>query len=221
MAAVSAILVVALGLRLWGLSWSLPWPLHPDERTPVEQARRMVETGDLNPRYFLNPTVFAYLLAGELRIVGPLGSLAGPLASDVPGSAHLLARLNSALIGTASVGLLYSIGALVVGRGAGLLAALFLAFSFVHVRASHYGVNDVAAVGVLLVSLLFAVRLLKQPTLRWYVLAGLVGGLATSTKYSMGLFFAPIVVAHLLAQREPGQRPWSRARSRIPRLPRK
>jgi 4-amino-4-deoxy-L-arabinose transferase-like glycosyltransferase len=210
-ASLGAILAAALGLRLWGLDWSLPWPIHPDERTPVEQARTMVETGDLNPRYFKNPSVFTYLLAGELLVIRPLGSLAGPLAYDVPGSAHLLARLNSALIGTASVGLIYLLGANVLGRRAGLLASLFLALSFVHVRGSHFGVNDVAAVGVLLISLLYTARLLQRPALRWYVLAGLAGGLATSTKYSVGFFFVPIVAAHLLAPHAAGQRPWGAA----------
>jgi hypothetical protein len=37
------------------------------------------------------------------------------------------------------------------------------------------------------------------------VLAGLFGGLATSTKYSMGFFFAPILVAHCLASYKGGR----------------
>jgi 4-amino-4-deoxy-L-arabinose transferase-like glycosyltransferase len=197
------IVALALGLRLWGLGWSLPWPIHPDERTPVDQARAILASGDLGPEDFKNPSLFMYVIAGELLITRALGPLAGPLAWDVPGSTHLLARLTSALIGTASVVVLYAIGATLFGRRAGLLAALFLAVSFIHVRNSHYGVNDVTAVGLLLASLYFATRLLREPSLRWYVLAGLVGGLATSTKYSMGFFFAPILVAHWLGNRGP------------------
>jgi 4-amino-4-deoxy-L-arabinose transferase-like glycosyltransferase len=199
------IIALALGLRLWGLNWSLPWPIHPDERTPVDQARAMLASGDLGPEDFKNPSAFIYLIAGELLVTQTLGTFAGPFGWDVPGSTHLLARLTSALVGTASVGVLYAVGASLFGRPAGLLAALFLAVSFIHVRNSHYGVNDVTAVGLLLVSLYFAVRLLRRPALRWYVLAGLVGGLATSTKYSMGFFFAPILVAHWLASRGSAQ----------------
>ena len=199
------IVALALGLRLWGLSWSLPWPLHPDERTPVDQARAILATGDFGPDDFKNPSLFTYLITGERAITRVLGPLAGPLAWDVPGSTHLLARLTSALIGTASVVVLYAIGDTLFGRRAGLVAALFLAVSFIHVRNSHYGVNDVTAVGLLLLSLYFTTRLLRQPALRWYVLAGLVGGLATSTKYSMGFFFAPILVAHWLTSRGTAQ----------------
>lgn len=203
-------MALALGLRLWGLAWSLPWPVHPDERIPVDQARAMVASADLDPEYFKNPSLFTYLIASELLVTQRLGSLAGPLAPDTPGSTHLLARLNSALLGTTSVAVIYAVGATLLGRQAGLVAALYLAVSFIHVRNSHYGVNDVPAVGLLVVSLYFASRLLRQPTLRWYVLAGLTGGLATSTKYSMGFFFAPILVAHCFASFGPGQQRWGR-----------
>lgn len=198
------VVAVALGLRLWGLDWSLPWPIHPDEITPIRQARAMLASGNLSPDDFKNPSLFIYVIASELLISRALGPLAGPFAADVPGQAHLLARLASALIGTASVVVLYAIGNTLFGRRVGLVAALFLAVSFIHVRNSHYGVNDVPAVGLLLVSVYFAARLLRQPALRWYVLAGLFGGLATSTKYSMGFFFAPILVAHCLASYKTG-----------------
>lgn len=206
----SLIIALALGLRLWGLTWSLPWPLHPDERTPVDQAREILTSGDFGPDDFKNPSLYGYLIAGELVVTRALGSIAGPLAWDVPGSTHLLARLTSALVGTASVAILCAIGTALFGRRVGLLAALFLAVSFIHVRNSHYGVNDVTAVGLLLASVYFSIRLLRQPAVRWYLLAGLVGGLATSTKYSMGFFFVPILVAHWLANRPPWRGPVDR-----------
>jgi hypothetical protein len=194
------VLGLALGLRLWGLSWGLPSVLHPDEGIYVERARAMAESGDLNPKYFQNPSLFTYLIAGGLLLTHALGPLAGPLAPDVPGAAYLLARLLSALLGTAGVALLYAIGATLFGRRVGLLAALFLAVSFLHARDSHYGVNDVAATTLLLLSVYFAARLLRQPSLCWYVLAGLAGGLATSTKYNASFFFAPLLAAHCLAR---------------------
>jgi hypothetical protein len=146
-----------------------------------------------------------------MLLVRTLGPLAGPLAPDAAGSGILLARLASALSGAASVGLLFAIGATLFGRRVGLLGALFLSVSFLHVRDSHYGVNDVPSLALLLLSLYFGVRLLRQPTPRWYVLAGLAGGLATSTKYSMGFFFVPLLVAHWCARRPPDRRPWDRA----------
>src|SRR5207247_6571329 len=61
----------------------------------VDKAEDMVRAGDLNPRYFQNPTLLTYFVAAELLGTRLLGPLAGPLTPDVPGSANLLARLDS------------------------------------------------------------------------------------------------------------------------------
>lgn len=80
----------------------------------------MLASGDLGPDDFKNPSLFIYMIAGELVLTRALGPLAGPLAWGVPGSTHLLARLTSALVGTASVVVLYTIGATLFGRRVGL-----------------------------------------------------------------------------------------------------
>ena len=76
-----AILALALGLRLWGLNWGLPWGFHWDEIRYVDVAQEMLRTGDPNPRYFKNPSLLTYLIAGELLVARALGPLAGPLGS--------------------------------------------------------------------------------------------------------------------------------------------
>jgi hypothetical protein len=199
-----ATLALALVLRLWGLGWGLPWAFHPDEIFYVDQAQDMLRFGDPNPKYFKNPSLLTYLIAGELLLARALGQLAGPLAPGAPGATYLLARLDSALLGTAGVALLYATGTALGGRRVGLVAAALLAVAFLHVRDSHYGVNDVPASTLLILSLYFDVRLLRNPSPGWYLLASLAGGFATSTKYNMGLFFVPLLAAHLLATRGMG-----------------
>jgi 4-amino-4-deoxy-L-arabinose transferase-like glycosyltransferase len=203
-----AILLLALGLRLWGLTWVPTRGLHPDEDIYASRAEFMVREGNPHPRYFQNPSLLTYLVAGQLLVARALGPLAAPLGPDPLSMAFRLARLDGALLGTAGVGLAFATGAALFGRRVGLLAALFLAVSFLHVRDSHYGVNDVPSAALLALSLYFDARLLRHPALRWYALAGLAGGLATSTKYNMGFFFVPLVAAHWLAPRAPGRRPY-------------
>ena len=198
-------LAIALALRLWGLSWGLPWALHPDEGHYVDRSQAMLEDGEPNPRYFNNPSLLTYLVAGELT----LARLVWPSIEDQPAVPYLLARATSAALGTFGVALVAVIGARLFSDRVGLAAAVFLALSFLHVRDSHYGVNDVPSVSFLLLSLYCAVRLLAQPTWRWYLLAGLCGGLATSTKYNMGFFFIPLLVAHFLATTRRGSAAWS------------
>jgi 4-amino-4-deoxy-L-arabinose transferase-like glycosyltransferase len=210
LALLGAILLLALGLRLWGLTWVPAQGLHPDEDLYAAKAARMVREGDPHPRYFQNPSLLTYLVAGQLLAARALGALGGPLGPDLPSAAFRLARLDGALLGTATVGLVFAAGAALFGRRVGLLAALFLAVSFLHVRDSHYGTNDVPSAALLALSLYFDARLLRHPTPRWYFLAGLAGGLATSAKYTAGFFFAPLLAAHWLAPRGPGRRPYDR-----------
>src|SRR5262245_17436020 len=113
---VGGVLALGLGLRLWGLDWGLPWAFHPDEINYVDHAQDLVTTGNLNPRYFENPSLLTYLIALELLVLRALGPLAGPLAFDQPGGAYLVARLDSALLGTASLALVLSIGRVLFGR---------------------------------------------------------------------------------------------------------
>ena len=110
-AAVGPILLLALGLRLWGLTWIPARGLHPDENHYAEVAAGMVRNGDPNPRYFQNPSLFTYLIAGQLLAVRALGPLAEPLGPDPVSAAFRLARLDGALLGTAGVGLAFLTGA--------------------------------------------------------------------------------------------------------------
>jgi len=88
------------------------------------------------------------------------------------------------------------IGWRALGPWTGVLGALFLALAFIHVRDSHYATNDAPAVFLLTLSVAASMSLLRRPCLRTYLLAGLLGGLATSTKYNAGLFVVPLVTAH-------------------------
>ncbi|MCC7104056.1 MAG: glycosyltransferase family 39 protein, partial [Chloroflexi bacterium] len=193
------ILGLALLLRLTGINWGLPWAFHLDEPNYVERALEMVRTGDPNPGYFENPSFFIYVVSGALTAARALGPLAGPFDPDRPGGPHLVGRAASALSGVASVALLAASGAALFGRTVGLLAAALLAVCFLHVRDSHYAVNDVPATALLLLSFYGSARLLASPDRRWYLLAGLAGGLAMSTKYTMASFILPLLAAHVVA----------------------
>ncbi len=193
LAILGAIVALALGLRLWGLSPDRGF--HYDERLYAAKAERMLDTGNPHPRYFKNPSLLTYVIAGELLAARALGPLGVQPTADAPRPAFWLARLTGALLGTAGVALAFATGAALFGRRVGLLAAAFLAVSFLHVRDSHYGVNDVPSAALLALSVYFDARLLRRPALRWYLLAGLAGGLATSTKYNMGFFFVPLLLA--------------------------
>src|SRR5512141_510271 len=59
----AVILSVALGLRLWGITFGLPYALHVDERALALPALKIIQTGDYNPHRFDYGSLHIYLLS--------------------------------------------------------------------------------------------------------------------------------------------------------------
>lgn len=207
---VPLILMAAFALRIWGIDFGLPNTLaRPDETTLVHRALA-IGAGDLNPHFFRYPSLHFYVLA----LVYGLYFLAGRATGHFdgvedfqyeffaePSTIFILGRLLSAMMGTASVALVYSIATRWRGRTAGVLSALFLAVAFLHVRDSHFLTLDVPATFYLLVACLFAWRQFDQPNTRTALLSGLFLGLATSTKYNVVLLAPMILLAVAFSSR--------------------
>ena len=147
-----------------------------------------------------------------------------------PGPYFLLGRLLSVFMGTASVYLVYRLGRVAFGRPAGLLAALFLAVVPLHVAYSHMAVTDMTAAALSLLAFVFLQRAtggaragdgiaagssgaadapagkhagrVAAGGRRWLILGAVAAGLATSTKYNLGMLVLPATIAAVYACRE-------------------
>jgi hypothetical protein len=207
-----AVLALALALRLHGITWGLPYAfINPDEGTVVPKAFA-VARGQLNPMFFYYPSFFFYVLAAVFWVASPFWALftgellvrRGAFVVD-PGSFYLLARLVVVAFGVAAVYLVYRLGREAYGTLAGLLAAVFLAAEPLHVAYSHLAVTDVPAVTLGLLGLLLLLKGAKGQGrgegLRWLTLGAVAVGLATSTKYNLGMLVLPATVAALYGGR--------------------
>src|SRR3954471_20359528 len=68
-AAMAALLVGALALRLWGVKQGLPYVYNVDEASNfVPTAVSFYFTDSWNPHYFVNPPGFSYLLHGVFAV---------------------------------------------------------------------------------------------------------------------------------------------------------
>src|SRR6185436_19115458 len=130
-----AILVLALWLRLWGVTFGLPYDYQISEQMYVYAAQTM-EGGGIEK---IRPLFGSYqiLMLAAHRLLAPvLASLdLGPrLAATLqePTVFNLLGRLISAVLGALTVLPMYWIGRRIWNRVAGLLAALFLAVAYIH-----------------------------------------------------------------------------------------
>jgi 4-amino-4-deoxy-L-arabinose transferase-like glycosyltransferase len=218
---VAGVVVIALGLRIWGVNFGLPYLEHVDEWNTAERAMNMVRTGSLDPhdyqhpglrpddrQAFTYPTLTTYMQAGVFSLKFLQGVSAGlydgtsmlaqPLIKD---DFYLWGRAFSAILGALTVLLLYFLARRAYGRGVGLVAAVFLTFFYLHARNSQWLTTDVPSGFMALVPFFFILPILEgKDSRKYYLFAGLFAGLAVATKYNNALILLPLVLAHVLGR---------------------
>ena len=148
----------------------------------------MLSLGDLNPHLFYHPPLLLYCTALLSKLLNLLE------IDQSRGIVTLIAgRSVSALAGTVSILLVYLLARrLLEGRRATLAAAALFAFAPLSVTCSRYLKEDSLLVaGVLSATLLWVISVQRQSH-RWFLLAGLVGGIAAATKYT-GFLVIPLI----------------------------
>jgi Dolichyl-phosphate-mannose-protein mannosyltransferase len=200
-----AILVAGFVVRIWGISFGLPHrECRPDETIVVTQTLGFF-SGDLNPHSFSYGSFYKYVLFILYIFYFLIGKVTGKYSetSDLlnefardPTSFYLIDRCVSALLGTATCFVLYKLTERLFDRKTALFASLFLSLSYLHVRDSHFGTVDVPLTFFLMVALLFIIKSYEDKTTKNYLISGILGGLATSTKYNGVIVVAPMLVVH-------------------------
>jgi len=196
-AALSGVLALGLGLRLWGIAQGLPYVYNLDESDHfLPRAVAMFRDG-LNPHYFANPPAYTYLLHVALALwIGGATAVAHTYAHD-PREVYVLARVCAALLGTIALWELYIVGSRLLGRAAGLIAAAIEAVAFLPVYYSHLALNDVPTLAPLTLSLIGSAGILRRGRGRDHLIAGVGLGLACATKYTAGIVLVPLLAAAL------------------------
>jgi 4-amino-4-deoxy-L-arabinose transferase-like glycosyltransferase len=220
----TAILIGSFGLRVWGGGFGLPayTRYHPDEHALVDRAAAILWTGDWNLHRFNYPPLYAYLQAGAYALYflyGVTQELWRHVPAFVVPNYYLIGRLQTALFGTLTVLIVYLTGRQLRGRRTGLLAAVLLGGSYLHVIHSHYATFDVMLTFWISLTLLFSSSILARQdsdahehmTVR-YFLAGLCAGLAGATKYNGAIVIIVPLLAYFLAA--PSEK-WGRFSGRL------
>ncbi len=210
-----AIVLLAFALRMTGIRWGLPGGEHlvssyrPDEYSLFAWLRRM-DPGqmDFNPHIYFNGTFLLFVLAGFYKALSLLGMIT---VSSSPafyyqhpeelGKIFLSGRMLMVFFGTASVAILYQAGKEAFGKRAGLIAALLLAITPLHVVSSKHMLVEPAAVLWFTLACLYALRIVRNAGTRDYVLAGIVTGSACAVKINCAPWGFLLVFAHLLRER--------------------
>lgn len=215
----AAILLMAAGMRLWGLFHDLPFSYFGDELHFMKRSMAL-GTGDLNPHWFHKPALFMYvwLFVYGLYFLG--GMALGRFESTAEFGAHfltspgpflLLGRLVVFACGVATVWVVYRLARKAFGsERAGLASALVAAVLAPMVASSQHMKTDVP--GGLLIALSVLVYLHTWDDLRWrpLVLAALLAGVAMGTHY-YGIVLVPAFVTMELWNGLRRRLPWRKA----------
>jgi len=219
---VALIIGLGLALRLWGIGWSLPdarHPLatyHPDESINLNAARAAdIPHGQFDIQFYNYGAFYFYLVSfaqtfgrgwglipttPNLSIPQGAQPTAAQWATLAPENAALFltGRIVTALLGAATIPLLFALGRRLYGTRVGLTAALLYAIAPLAVQHAHFLTVDVPATFFVTLALLWAARLWKQPDWKNVIWAGVWAGLAAATKYNTGcVLLAPLVALAL------------------------
>jgi len=211
-----SIFALALGLRLWGINFGLPFLYHSDEGAVIMPALNIIRTGDYKPIRLDYGSAYIYGLAalyipfflygawrGYFRTVADL-----PVYADYrqigqypfPG-VFVLARCLTALLGSLTVLVVYRLGNRLAGWRAGLIAAAWLAVAPLHVLNSHFGSVDVPAALLITLAVARSLDVFERGDAGDYIWAGALVGLSASTKFTSGIALSALLVAHALRAR--------------------
>lgn len=206
-----ALSLLGLILRLWNISFDLPYITTPDEVHWARKALHMLKSGDLNPRYLVHPSLYFYANFFAIGLWYLVECLLGRFesVSDIQDPFYftigvgfapqpeviLVMRTLTAVVSSLTIPF-----AMMVCLRGGMRAieaftvALAVALSPIGIRHARLVSGDAYVEVFFLVALLFALRANQTGHLKHYMLTGIAAGLATSAKYN-GMAAAVLLAA--------------------------
>ena len=182
-----ATLAASAALRCAWLDYDLPWAPETDAYKFVDEATRIVQSGQWRPHDLQYPTGYTYLLAVLQWLFGVQTTYA----------AHLCARVVSAGFGLVTLWGLGRFCRAVAGPACALVATALVGFSTLHITLSRSAAPDAMLTCFWCLSLWIACR--PSPSIARLVAAGACAGVAAATKFSAlyALAWLPLFAAYL------------------------
>jgi Dolichyl-phosphate-mannose-protein mannosyltransferase len=213
-AALTAVLVLAVLFRLWGLFHDLPFSYFGDELHFMKRSAAL-GTGDLNPHWFHKPALLMYALAFADGLYYAAGRLFGWFGSTAEFGAHfltdgapflLLGRLVVFACGVATVFAVYRIARRVFETGYAAFSAGLVAAVMAPMVASSQTIKSDVPCGLLITLSVWAyLGTRADDRLRPLVLASLLAGAAMGTHY-YGIVLVPTYLVLELLEVRRGRR---------------
>ena len=205
---IGIILLLSLILNLFGIKFGLPHIVSFDEPFIANQAFGILKTGNFEPPFLTYPSFYIYLQTLVFLLVFLYGAGKGwwgawPKIQEISRvhwpPFYVAGRATTAILGTLTVYITYLIGKRCFSIRTAIIGALSLAVFPIFVSHSHYITPNVPSSFFVVLSCLYAVNIVEEPTYKNAFLAGLFAGLAASVKYNAGTIILSSLVATLLS----------------------
>jgi hypothetical protein len=182
------ILILALGLRIWGIDFGLPYELTNDEGKEILRALKLgageyywgFGKGGLYYILFIE-YVFLYVYWWITGRVANATDFALQFIRD-PSMFFLLGRVTVAIMGALTCLVVFHVGRRIYDWRVGLGAALIGATAYAHAVQSHLISVDVGMTLAMWGSILAYLKYEKTANRRWLGIAGMLAGLAIAFK---------------------------------------
>lgn len=211
------LIVLAGGIvRFWGIGWGLPYRIGGDPGEFVEAALRLIANpasyldcivgSRIYPpmyHYFLTPFFAAFLglvFLKQLFITLSFGESASFMPLFVYNNLWvftLIARIVTALLGTSTIVLVYTLaGKICSNKKAALAAAAIYSFLFGDVFFAHINVSHAFLTFLVVAAFIYFMKLTKCSSYKNYVFCALLCSMVVSTKFTYWPIFAVFLVTH-------------------------
>ncbi len=196
MLGITTILLLALGVRLYGINWDQGFHLHPDERQLIMVADKIHFFDKLNPDFFNYGSLPIYLLKGIAQFV----DLFGLHTANYDGMLYL-GRLLSSGVDILTVYFIWLIAKLIFrDKKIALFSALVYAISFFTIQNAHFFIVDTFLTFFLTILLYVWLLYLQKPNLKKVFLLGVILATAVTSKFT-AVIFIPFVGLTIIIKR--------------------
>ena len=198
------VLIAATWLRFYDLSWDAGGLFHPDERQVLIVADRISFpwpprlSALLTPESLWNPKFFAYgsLPIYLLRLLADIAGRLDPSYANL-NSSYVVGRALSALFDVGTVYLIYRLGRKLYDARTGLLAAVFVSLTVLHIQLAHFYAVDTVLTFFVVLTVLLTLNVARHPSLKRGLWLGVVLGMALATKISAAPLAATVALGWL------------------------
>lgn len=192
------IIIVFIGgfFRFYNLNWDQGHFFHPDERNIAMAVSRIHFFDQLNPEFFAYGSfpIYLYRAIGDTLVI----VTKNPNWTTEWSYINLIGRGVSALFSTLTIFLVFLLGKKIWNERVGLISAFLTAFTVSLIQTAHFGVTESMLTFWLILLTLLSFKISEAPTIKNYLKAGIILGLAVSTKISALAFLIIPLTTHLL-----------------------